>query len=143
MTTIEERVQRGALLLDAEVPGWARRINEWELDLGQCDQCILGQLYGEYCTGRDALELRSPGPWFDKGAAVHGFHHTERREISIYDDGWEEALAQKTAAIDAEYSLLAAAWLLEIRARLTTYPAIDAPEPAALGLGLAVPMEVP
>lgn len=53
--TITARVQRGAKLLDKELPGWHTRINLHNLDLNNCEQCILGQLYGDYSKGLDAM----------------------------------------------------------------------------------------
>lgn len=41
----EERVKRGAALLDKKYPGWADRIELDRLDLGSCTTCVLGQLY--------------------------------------------------------------------------------------------------
>jgi hypothetical protein len=44
MSTVAERVARGAALLDEKVPGWAERIDLAELDLSSCWRCVLGQL---------------------------------------------------------------------------------------------------
>jgi hypothetical protein len=46
-----ERVAVGAALLDAELPGWAERIELGLLDLGSPRCCVLGQLYGTYSVG--------------------------------------------------------------------------------------------
>lgn len=53
--TNEERVEKGAALLDEQNPGWYKRINLDTLD--QCDPslCILGQLYGAWYTGNRIL----------------------------------------------------------------------------------------
>ncbi len=48
-------VKQGAELLDRINPGWFLAINTEELDLGDCDKCVLGQLYGEYTDGKVAL----------------------------------------------------------------------------------------
>jgi len=45
-----EDVKRGAALLDTYEPGWADRIDLNALDMDFADQCILGQLYGDYFT---------------------------------------------------------------------------------------------
>jgi hypothetical protein len=52
-----ERAAVGAALLDAEVPGWAKRIELEELDLGSPHRCVLGQLYGSYARGLSAVGL--------------------------------------------------------------------------------------
>lgn len=43
--TVEERVSRGAALLDRKVPGWENRIDLDRLDISSTANCILGQLY--------------------------------------------------------------------------------------------------
>ena len=40
--------QRGAALLDNIKPGWAQHINIASLDMNHPNDCVLGQLYGEY-----------------------------------------------------------------------------------------------
>ena len=52
MATIDQRVAKGAALLDRDGPeGWRGRIDCETLDLARCRDCILGQVYGEYGTG--------------------------------------------------------------------------------------------
>ena len=53
--TITASVMRGAKLLDEKSPGWHRRINLHALDLNDCQECILGQVYGEYANGLETL----------------------------------------------------------------------------------------
>jgi hypothetical protein len=92
-TTPAQAVTRGAALLDREFPGWAERIDLPTLDLGDCYQCILGQLFEEaaelysdgYLTGRDRLGLTF------RDTVEHGF--IPRRDSSGYDDLLNEAWA--------------------------------------------------
>jgi hypothetical protein len=112
--TIMERVRRGAMLLDMEVPGWAGKINGDELDLNDCVSCVLGQIYGWYATGHGRLGLDDT-----LGRAAHGFTFC----------GCDSKIR--------DWSALAAAWLVEIRARLAPEPdeaigARNCPELAAL-----------
>lgn len=44
----EKEVARGAKWLDKNRPGWLGVIMLKKLNLGQCDMCMLGQLYGGY-----------------------------------------------------------------------------------------------
>ena len=46
--TIEERVAKGAALLDEKVPGWEEKIDLDHLLMGTCQHCILGQAMGYY-----------------------------------------------------------------------------------------------
>lgn len=42
--TLKERVDAGIAWLDSRYPDWAANINGWFLDMGDGEQCILGQL---------------------------------------------------------------------------------------------------
>lgn len=44
MSTISERVQRGAEWLDTERPGWVDRINLDIFDMAEGCKCVIGQL---------------------------------------------------------------------------------------------------
>lgn len=50
-------VSEGAVLLDKFNEGWWANINLDTLDMQSPTNCILGQLYGNYGDGRDALEI--------------------------------------------------------------------------------------
>lgn len=45
MSTVAERVARGAALLDEKLPGWDQRIDLAGLELASCYRCVLGQLF--------------------------------------------------------------------------------------------------
>jgi hypothetical protein len=109
-------VRRGATLLDERVVGWARRINERELNLSSCGKCILGQVYGEFERGIEILfgddDLET---W--RESAGFGFFFDEEQYPHINEQWY--------------YAALASAWLAEIRARLAPDPApIDVTLPA-------------
>jgi hypothetical protein len=52
-----DRVKRGAALLDEKRPGWAREIALDRLAMNSCFNCVLGQVYGSYFAGLDALQV--------------------------------------------------------------------------------------
>jgi hypothetical protein len=54
--TVEERVARGVEWLDANEPGWERRIKLDALILSSSCRCILGQIYGSFHRRPDELE---------------------------------------------------------------------------------------
>lgn len=56
--TVTEVVQNGAALLDEVVPDWRSRIKVINLDLGDSQFCVLGQLYGDYDAGLGLLEVQ-------------------------------------------------------------------------------------
>ena len=57
MDSIQERVQRGATLLDRHRPEWWKIINLDELRMHNTCNCVLGQCYGAFNQGKLALEL--------------------------------------------------------------------------------------
>ena len=88
----------GAAMLDRVTPGWHERIDLAELNLGDCHDCILGQLYGWYITGRDTLGLDLDG------SARYGF--------SL---GIDAAMAERP---DEAYLRLTERWVREVTHRL-------------------------
>jgi hypothetical protein len=62
---IPARVARGATLLDEIRPGWWREINDDELDMQWCQECILGQVFGNYFLAFSQLPIpRFNAPMF-------------------------------------------------------------------------------
>lgn len=51
MFGLKKRVQRGADLLDRELPNWFNRIDTVELNQESASHCVLGQLYGDWTEG--------------------------------------------------------------------------------------------
>jgi hypothetical protein len=97
----DARVAAGGRLLDQRCPGWAARIDGGTLDLADAGYCVLGQLYGDFYAGAEALNL-SPARCMDLGFAScvslgEGFFPATRRRI--------------------EYAALTRAWLRELAAR--------------------------
>ncbi len=66
-TFYEEDVLRGVALLDAEVPRWRERVKPKRLHLVNCKECVLGQVFGDFESGFNALGLT----WYD--AESYGF----------------------------------------------------------------------
>lgn len=46
--TITERVAAGATWLDQNKPGWIERIRLNALSLNECEECVLGHVFGDY-----------------------------------------------------------------------------------------------
>jgi hypothetical protein len=72
MTTVAERVARGAALLDEKLPGWDQRIDAVSLDIDLCESCVLGQLFAVddhygYLTGLRSLGVHHPASELDYG----------------------------------------------------------------------------
>jgi hypothetical protein len=64
---LAERVERGAALLDERRPGWWDEVDVGRLDFDSCEECVLGQLWGSYGSGKKRLGL----DW--RGATKLGF----------------------------------------------------------------------
>ena len=53
----EDAAREGAKFLDAELPGWFGSVDLSDLAMNDCALCILGQVYGYYEDGLNALDL--------------------------------------------------------------------------------------
>jgi hypothetical protein len=118
-----KRVRRGSELLDRHRPGWEREVDTEQLDLGDTAHCLLGQLYGDYQSGCDAIGLGR----FDE-RATHGFNVYWPWQAPIL------LLIARLIGLDwtlqlREFRALHNAWLAEIRARRHA----DATKPRIIG----------
>ena len=68
-------VRKGIKFLNEREPGWRKRIDLNTLNLANCAQCVLGQLYGEYGTGVHKLfpELGREFNYLGGVLGEHGF----------------------------------------------------------------------
>jgi hypothetical protein len=97
MSTVAERVARGAALLDEREPGWAERIDLGRLDVMSECRCVLGQLYL-----REWPDLRLP---YLFAVRALGIDDTQAEQALGFDDE------------DGEYPELTAEWHRVITAR--------------------------
>lgn len=108
MSTLAERIARGAALLDEKVPGWPDKVDLDKLDLGSCSKCMVGQL-----TGTDYE--KSGGKTYSDGIAELGLEWgTEDDTNHGFDRGYNEDGSYYS------YPDLTAAWrayILERRAK--------------------------
>jgi hypothetical protein len=94
----EDRVRRGAALLDEVQPGWWREIDTARLAMVTCDRCILGQLYGEFGTGWRVVLSPVRRDW-PCNAADHGFTLYDPREsFADLTDAWRAEIARRVDA---------------------------------------------
>src|SRR5258708_7417760 len=54
----EERIARGIALLDKYRPEWRSLISLERLDMYSVEDCVLGQVYGNFGIGLDALKAQ-------------------------------------------------------------------------------------
>lgn len=88
---IPDRVQAGVELLDRWRPSWERSINLDDLDITDCEQCVLGQLYGDYEVGRQDLDMDATE------AADRGFVGIEMDEDEALNVMWRERIEARLA----------------------------------------------
>ncbi|QFG25422.1 hypothetical protein [Actinomadura sp. WMMB 499] len=67
-TDLGKRAERGAELLDKARPGWEKEVNLYRLDMMRTDDCVIGQLFGDWGNGLLKLGLNGDG------SAEHGFN---------------------------------------------------------------------
>jgi hypothetical protein len=99
---LEERVARGAALLDGKFPQWEGKLDVDALDIKHINSCVLGQLYGGYYTGVRELGINDSA---ELAATQHGFWGA----VSPYEE---------QAKITAEYDDLLVAWVAVIKERI-------------------------
>jgi hypothetical protein len=95
------RAKLGARILDLTQPGWAQRITLSGLRMAGCGSCVLGQLFGDYWRGAEAVFAlrKSEGEYGPHKAAIEaGFHDSDGRD-------------------DVTYGNLQKAWVREIETR--------------------------
>lgn len=72
MSTIQERVAKGAEFMDDKAPNWAENIDCENFDIGVAHGCVLGQTFGDYWEAKNNLGLSDQdafdlgfNTWFD------------------------------------------------------------------------------
>lgn len=90
-------VKKGAVWLDQAYPGWASTISLYDLDMSECQDCIIGQVIGDfnYIISSDKSVY-----W----AIEYGF------EVDYDTNDWE--------SLQGEYAKLEVLWTDEVEKRL-------------------------
>lgn len=108
---LRRRIRRGARFLDQQVPNWWQRIHLSLLDLGTCQQCILGQLFGKFDKGLEALAfpLRDMRRGARFGFNGEGYRHPISRAVGydwptyvILTDLWREEVERRVTSFSAK-----------------------------------------
>jgi len=90
--------KRGAKLLDKHYPGWHRQINDAALRMINYQDCILGQLTGDYERGVCALKRKGAlvGP-MQAAVVRHGFYSTAETQRYWHDleSAWTNEINQR------------------------------------------------
>ena len=86
------RIRVGAELLDTQRPGWEHELALDRLDLSDCQECVLGQLYGSYSSGKDALDLAYG---YKHGFTIEGVHYSRVAKWSSLTLAWQRFVARR------------------------------------------------
>lgn len=98
---LKTAVKRGANWLDENHAGWARWINLSELDLNNCENCIIGQSVGNF---DQTVGMAGGDGW----AETHGFE--VRHTIKDGRLDWEK--------LNKDYEELEVLWTKEVKNRV-------------------------
>ena len=119
MSTITERVERGAALLDERRPGWWRDIDMGTLDIRSPCRCILGQMgsllrddgsLSRFGTGLDMVKLQVfqsaefGFDWSGSGGAYATWDEINRlmdAEDAALTAAWRDLIGSRRAAAEA------------------------------------------
>lgn len=108
MISYRERAERGAALLP---PGWYKRIDTAQLDIGRCDKCICGQIYGSFAAGVHALQEKVASRDYNTVNWIreHGFNVATQSDFEGLTAAWRELIADlRLKDLAAERELVAA-----------------------------------
>lgn len=88
----EAEVAAGAAYLDQKRPGWDREIDLGTLSFPSTRDCVLGQLYGGYHRGTEALDV-----FKDDTTASLGFYLCNSRNYEALCAAWCELISERRA----------------------------------------------
>lgn len=105
-TSIDERVARGVALLDEKESGWREKVDADRLDMGTCNNCIFGQVYGNIAIGLRKMGLvdgdlkfiayDEDDPGFQHGILTLNMgNYDPAGDFSLLTDAWKRALGQE------------------------------------------------
>jgi hypothetical protein len=140
-STISDRVQRGAALLDARFPGWVDQVNLSTLNLASGCDCILGQRFGDFAQGARLVHLAPETSSVRMGDSsrsrldAHGFlvDYTPE-EYAAFKARARRATDAAMARSDAEYAELTREWTKLITDRRAAAQLAEVEEPALVSV---------
>lgn len=102
MSTIKERVERGAALLDVEEKGWEQKIDLDSLNLQDPCRCVLGQLFVDRLIEGETEGYHS-GLWIlkiNRRSEELGFNHVNE-DYTLLTRAWKALIRQRRAEAPA------------------------------------------
>lgn len=92
MTDYAAKVAAGIKLLDEREPGWRSKVEADDLNLGSCDVCVLGQVFGSYDLGLSDLGIDTVD------AKAYGFNTSY--DFQDLTDAWKDALGKNGVLVE-------------------------------------------
>jgi hypothetical protein len=123
ISELEAAAALGALLMDAEQPGWAERVNPSTLRMQSTEFCILGQ----------SMPNRGKGLRFSLPGRSSYSAKLDQLGVALYDSPrYGFALTAELSRQLGAWNALGDAWQRQIQARTTTLVPADVQEPPVL-----------
>jgi hypothetical protein len=96
--TIEQRVDRGAAWLDECRPAWWAEIDLIRLDLDHQEDCVLGQLWGDYFSVPIMLD-EAIASGFDSDHAADTVEYED--DVAALTEAWRALIERRRAEAGA------------------------------------------
>ena len=84
-----DRVTRGAAFLDERYPGWEKHIDPFILNINNCFNCILGQLYFGFNDGMGLLHIS------ESDCEFYGFFSANTLAYDDLREAWLNEIASR------------------------------------------------
>lgn len=91
MSKYDAAIDKGIELLDAQVPNWCKQMQLDHLDLADVNSCVLGQVYGHFGHGLNALNMHG-------GSDLYGFIAKDGRDAVYLTRRWKQRIRQHCEA---------------------------------------------
>ncbi|MBA2413166.1 MAG: hypothetical protein H0V63_10120 [Burkholderiaceae bacterium] len=109
-TCLRAQAKKGAELLDHKHPGWWRKVKTTELDMSECDRCVLGWVF-EGSSDNDLGYWSGVWGLFGSGDFRSPWTHGFNAEGKAFKDG------------TTDFDVLADEWVKRIQQRRREYRA--------------------
>lgn len=98
MSTITERVARGAAWLDNARPNWFREIDLSRLVMTSPCECVIGQLFGDYNDFIDGDLVEGGFSTETDWGFRHAFNTGSERQFQNLETEWRRVISERRAA---------------------------------------------
>lgn len=114
-----DHVNRGAALLDEHVPGWYDKIDIEQLEMSECANCVLGQVFADQVPEKELSQI-DYGLWgYEIGLEQLGLTDDEEDDNSDVRHGFDRFRGTETWDEDymKDYDLLKQYWVEAVESR--------------------------